>query len=729
MPDRVSTVLRAASYAVVLLGFLALASVREYGAVIVLPPLLFIALAGPGERLERGRPSFRTLKRAVCITYGCFIPLSLFALGLMQAVVALVIFIQGWLLIGGKSGKVWYQIYLMSFFLLLAAVVQKPEPGIAPVLAAYIVAVIWAFVALRIQVERGRMDRVRPARVADLSGVLRPGGARSGSVFDAGLFGALVLLSLAALVLTVGLFLVTPRIEAGLFGLEDRQHSVTGLTETVRLAGGMSIYEDQRAVMRVEFPEEPGGVYVPADQLYWRVTTLSRFSGSEWSRAGLQEHHVPGIAPVYSTTVTAVQSAGKEEGRTRRGGTRLVHQVIFMDDMPSSALPCLDLVQSVRLPDETKRMSVHWDAALDFTMQIETLGPRRLSYDAYSEVVRPADEQLRAAGWDYGAEMQPGDLQMLTWQDLLPETDQLVNRVLLGKESPYEVMQALEAWLSGRDFLYTLDLPPLPAKNGIDYFLTRTRRGHCELFASALALMARSRGIPARVVSGYRGGDFSAPDRSYSVRAGMSHLWVEAYFIGVGWVRFDPSPQTDLDHSRLGTLRAAISRQVLRGKMFWYQSVMGFQGSWRLDHLFNSRGGPVPQFSGMAESGASALRWLPQGAALLIPAGLGAVLLLALLRFRRGRRKEKQFRLTPDQTRAAHLRQGLVRRLEKLGIPCSGCVVEEIADTVRRCPWLDRGAVLKIIGAYNAARFGGRSMDRAQYAALRRALSGLRILR
>jgi transglutaminase-like putative cysteine protease len=482
--------------------------------------------------------------------------------------------------------------------------------------------------------------------------------------------------------------------------------------------------------MRVEFPEEPDGVYVPADQLYWRVTTLSRFSGSEWSRVGLQDHLVPGVAAIYGTTAASIQSAGKEEGRARREGARLVRQVIFMDDMPTSALPCLDLVQSVRLPEETKRMSVHWDANLDFTVQLETRGPRRLSYEAFSEVVQPPDSLLRAAGWEYGANLKPHDLQTLTYHELLPETRQLVETVVQGRQSPYEVMQALEAWLSGRDFLYTLDLPPLPARNGIDYFLTRTRRGHCELFASALALMARSRGIPARVVSGYRGGDLSPIDRAYSVRASMAHLWVEAYFNGLGWVRFDPSPQTDLDTTRLGTLRAAISRQILRGKMFWYQSVMGFQGGWRLDRLFRRGGGDgmMPQLSGIADSGAAALWWLPRGAA-AIPVVIAGVALLLLLRLRRSRRRGKVFPLTPDQTRAVRLHHGLVRRLERLGIPCSGRVVEEIAEAVRNCSWLDRETVLKVIGAYNEVRFGGRPMNRAQYAALRRALSGVRILR
>jgi hypothetical protein len=480
--------------------------------------------------------------------------------------------------------------------------------------------------------------------------------------------------------------------------------------------------------MRVEFPDESDGIYAPADQLYWRVTTLSRFSGSEWSRLGLQDHHMPGVASAHGMTAVAMQSAGKEEGRARRENTRLVRQVIFMDDMPTPALPCLDLVQSIRLPEDAKRMSVHWDANLDFTMQLETRGPRRLSYDAYSEVARPADEELGTAGWDYAANLPARDLQTLTYHGLLPETQRLVESVAGGKNTPFETMRALEAWLSGSDFLYTLDVPPLPASNGIDYFITRTRRGHCELFASALALMARSRGIPARVVSGYRGGDFSQADRAYSVRASMAHLWVEAYFNGLGWVRFDPSPQTDLNATRLGTLRAAVSRQVLRGKMFWYQSVMGFQGGWRLDRLFR-RGGALPSFSEVAGSGQAALRGLPRDASALIPVAAGLVLLLVLRRLRRGRRRERLFPLTADQARAVRLQHGLVRRLERLGVPCSNRVMEEVAEAVRGCSWLDRETVLKIIGAYNAVRFGGRPMDRAQYAALRRALSGVRILR
>jgi len=239
--------------------------------------------------------------------------------------------------------------------------------------------------------------------------------------------------------------------------------------------------------------------------------------------------------------------------------------------------------------------------------------------------------------------------------------------------------------------------------------------------------MARSRGIPARVVSGYRGGDFSPVDRSYTIRASMAHLWVEAYLNGVGWVRFDPSPQEDFGMGRFGTLRAALSRQVLRGKMFWYQSVMGFQGGWRLDRLIGS--GKLPKFSDITGSGTAVIRSVPQHAAVLIPAGVAAVLLLALAGMLRGRNRDRRFPLTPDQARAVRLRRALIKRMERLGIPCSGRVVEEIADLARSCAWLDNRPVLKIVAAYNAVRFGGRPMNRAQYAALRRELAGVRLLR
>lgn len=724
MRDRLPILVRLSSYAVILLGYLSLATVRGFGAVMLAPPLLFFLLAPAGERLEPRHAWYRNLKLAACITYGCFIPLSVIQLGLMNAVIALVIFIQGYLLAGPKNEKIYFQLYLMSFFLLLAAVVQSPEPAIALVLAGFIVSVIWAFASLRIHSDRAGARRFKSMLV-----VVRDGKTdlREGNVFDTGLFMALSLLSVAAVALTVGLFMAIPRVEAGLLGRTDPGRAVTGLSESVLLAGGMSIYEDPTAVMHVEFPEEPGGMFSPADGLYWRTTTLSRFSGSEWTRRGLEDHLQPGMAPLFGRATTRnLQSSGREEERTRIEGTRLVRQTIFMDDVPTGALPCLDLVQQVTLGNEAERMTVQWDPGLDFTVQLNTGNRRTVAYTVLSEISSPSVEALRAAPMDYSS-VPPRDYSLLTHHELLPETLELVARVVEDAETAYDKIQALNEWLSGPDFSYSLDLPPLPQTNAIDYFINTARRGHCELFASALALAARSRGIPTRVVSGYRGGDWSASGRSYTIRASMAHLWVEAYFPGVGWTRFDPSPASDMTMTGINRLRMALSRQLLQSRMFWYQSVMGFEGGWRLDQFFARRraashaagrgpgiGVPEP----LMETGGGlrfGINFWISGVMALCLFGFGAWRLAGALR------APKPVRLSQDQARAVRLYRELLARLERAGMACAGMTAEEVAPAAEMLHHVPRETVLEVVRAYNDARFGGRPLP----APLAKRLKGL----
>ncbi len=717
MADRTGRLLRWATHAVVFLGFAGLSTVRGYGAVMLLPPLLLVPLAAIGERLEREWPHFRSVKLAMVITYACFIPLSLIQLGLMNAVLALVVFILVYLLLGEKNEKVYYQIHLMSFFLLLAAVVQDPEPEIALVLAGFIVAIVWAFAALRIEVERGRTARIRHAAVVMLDGSPGALGGRSGNVFDFGVFVSLTLLSVAAMALTVGIFLATPRIEAGIFGRNDPERAVTGISDRVTLAGGMSIYQDPTAVMHVEFPDEPGGVFVPADGMYWRVTTMPLFSGVEWSRRPLGGHYQPGIERMPGNA--SATSGGRGETRGRVENSRLVRQLVFADTIRNQALPLLELAQSVSLLGESERVSVRWDTAMDFTMQVTMRSPQPVSYEAYSEVAAPDAEALRAAPEDY-SQMDPDDYALLTRHAFGREALAQVESVVRGKTTAYDKVAALTGWLSGPDFLYTLNVPQL---RGMDEFILRVRRGHCELFASALALMARSQGIPARVVSGYRGGEFNPNDLSYTIRASMAHLWVEVWFNGFGWVRFDPSPRTDFTGGGINQLRLAWSRRVLQAKMFWYQDVLAFQGGWRLDRLFgrsrsHAQGGAGP-------AGASRTDEVSGGLGVSLPGGvlaLAALFAVSVFAWRvvSRRRGVGRFPLTPDQRRAVRFHAWLVGRLARQGLSCGGCAAEELVELAA-----ERGggeAALAVdagVSAYNDARFGGRPFDRARERELR----------
>ena len=91
-------------------------------------------------------------------------------------------------------------------------------------------------------------------------------------------------------------------------------------------------------------------------------------------------------------------------------------------------------------------------------------------------------------------------------------------------------------------FGYTLQLPRTPVNDPIANFLFERKQGHCEYFASSMAVMLRTLGIPSRVVNGFRSDEFNDLTGNYVVRAKDAHSWVEAYFPGYGWQTFDPTP-------------------------------------------------------------------------------------------------------------------------------------------------------------------------------------------
>ncbi|MFN3930015.1 MAG: transglutaminase-like domain-containing protein, partial [Thermoflexus sp.] len=109
-----------------------------------------------------------------------------------------------------------------------------------------------------------------------------------------------------------------------------------------------------------------------------------------------------------------------------------------------------------------------------------------------------------------------------------------------GYDTPYDKAAALEAWLR-RNIRYNENIPaPPPGRDGVVYVLFDIRQGYCDYYASAMAVMARALGIPARVVSGYAQGEWM-PDGRYRVRQRDAHTWVEIYFPGYGWVEFEPT--------------------------------------------------------------------------------------------------------------------------------------------------------------------------------------------
>jgi transglutaminase-like putative cysteine protease len=159
-------------------------------------------------------------------------------------------------------------------------------------------------------------------------------------------------------------------------------------------------------------------------------------------------------------------------------------------------------------------------------------------YWADSLVATASEEQLRGSGGDYPDWVRerylalPGDV---------PQRVVALGRDLTATEpTPYERALAIERYL--RTFSYTLDLPAFPLDRDVaDYFLFDLKRGYCDYYATAMVVLARAAGLPARLVTGYASGSYDATQARFVVTEADAHAWVEIYFTGYGWIEFEPT--------------------------------------------------------------------------------------------------------------------------------------------------------------------------------------------
>jgi hypothetical protein len=162
-----------------------------------------------------------------------------------------------------------------------------------------------------------------------------------------------------------------------------------------------------------------------------------------------------------------------------------------------------------------------------------------------------------------------GDLQL---RNPDPRIAQLALEVAGSASNTYDKAVAIDHYLRSH-FAYTLQLPSRIPADPIANFLFERKQGHCEYFASSMAVMLRTLGVPSRVVNGFRTGEFNDLTGQYVVRASNAHAWVEVYFPGYGWVEFDPTPSATMpSHSGWG--RAALYLDAAAS--FWREWVINY---------------------------------------------------------------------------------------------------------------------------------------------------------
>jgi hypothetical protein len=160
------------------------------------------------------------------------------------------------------------------------------------------------------------------------------------------------------------------------------------------------------------------------------------------------------------------------------------------------------------------------------------------SYRADSLLPVFGEVDLRASGEDYPVWVAE---RYLALPETVPDRVLALARDLTAAEpTPYDRALALERYLRG--FPYSLDLPSPPVdRDLVDYFLFDLQRGYCDYYATAMVVLARAAGLPARLVTGYATGAYDEAEARYVVTEAESHAWAEVYFPGYGWIEFEPT--------------------------------------------------------------------------------------------------------------------------------------------------------------------------------------------
>lgn len=293
----------------------------------------------------------------------------------------------------------------------------------------------------------------------------------------------------------------------------------------------------------VQFPDVftmPGGpINLPDTMLYqvtgttyprWRVRAYVHYLGSGWRVSSLDSAAQPPLS--VRETPDGVELIW--ERRTPRRQTLVVSALVASLVGAVNEMPSPGIAQRVRVltPSPLYILRTPSGSLLSLT---------RLNTDRYIVTARPVPETPPPAGVD--PPLSPIEEQVLTaFPPYLYRVAQLARQVTADLISPYSKAKALEAFLQTH-YRYSDNPPPAwrSRRDVVSFFLFEAREGACDWFASALALMCRAVGIPARVVTGFYSDETTA-DGILVIRASHAHAWVEAYIDGHGWVTLDATP-------------------------------------------------------------------------------------------------------------------------------------------------------------------------------------------
>lgn len=551
------------------------------------------------------------------------------------------------------------QVTLLALLTLMLAAVLTLSLWFVVALAVFSISATWAM-AMCALVSSGSADV--PARVP-----------RSTT-------GLLTAAGVGIVVLTGAFFLVLPRIRIRTIqGTQAAGVSVVGFADRVSLGDFGAVKADNTPVLRATIVDSA------VDTPYWRGSALDRYEDGTWQVSDLSEDDLSFArsATAWNERVFTVAS--------RRGHP--VEQEIILEPLDENVLFALPGLISLQgdLPPLTKGStgSVFFHGS----------GGRKRYHARSVPVVRPRP------GDDVSLPDEPMPERYLQVPEELREPlHEIATAATVGATSNRQRAAYLERYFA--DFTYSLS-PPKPQGDPVLDFLTRTHAGYCEHYASAMVLLARTLGLPARMATGFSGGEYNELGDYHLVRQRDAHTWVEIHYQTSGWVLYDPTPPS----AEPSGLLAGASRGLDYLRMLWIQRVFEYN---LLDQfrLLRAAGQRASRLQGILSSGLGGVlgnRVLVWGVLLLAAAGL---IYFVYVRRTPGRLRAGRSRWEGP---VADLWKQVVRRLERAGVrrEPGETAVEYLQRATGRLG-MDDSPFRELAALHDAARFGDRTVNSSQ---------------
>ena len=328
-----------------------------------------------------------------------------------------------------------------------------------------------------------------------------------------------------ALPLMLIFFVLFPRLPGPLWGLPaDAGPSRSGLSDSMSPGDISRLMLSTEVAFRVRFDGAPP----PRDRLYWRGPVFREFNGRSWTQdsADLRDRSPPALELLGDPT----------------------RYELTLEPMRNRWLFALDMPDPAQLPPRS-RLERSGALVMDAPL-IE----RRLIRGVSSTRYR-LDADLAPRDREHATRLPPGSN---------PRSLALAQSWRAGGMDDAQIVDAALRLIRDQPFYYTLE-PPRLGRHSVDEFLFDTRRGFCEHYSSAFAVLMRGAGVPARVVTGYQGMEANPFGGYYLVRQSDAHAWNEVWLEGRGWVRIDPTSMVPPSRIEPSAMEAMADRELRDG--------------------------------------------------------------------------------------------------------------------------------------------------------------------